>query len=193
MMLLIGSFHVIQGFVAIFDDDYYLVGKDGLSLQVSDSVWGWVHVGAGILVMCAAFGLFAGQSWARVVGVTLAVVSVFLNFGYMAAYPFWSAIGIVLDVFVIVALTVHGRVLATSRSANALDLNTDVNHQSDNVEEVPVVGTSRDHHGVFRHSSDSCMRDRRQQERTQAAAHPQLIGPQVGGGFVVGHLARPLN
>ena len=113
MMLFVGSFHVIQGLVALFNDEYYLVGKSGLAVQVDYTVWGWTHLIAGILVMCTGVGLLAGQLWARVVAVILVLVSMLLNFGFMAAYPFWSAIVIALDVVVIVALTVHGRELET--------------------------------------------------------------------------------
>ena len=113
MMLFVGSFHVIQGLVALFNDEYYLVGKSGLAVQVDYTVWGWTHLIAGILVMCTGVGLLAGQRWARVVAVILVLVSMLLNFGFMAAYPFWSAIVIALDVVVIVALTVHGRELET--------------------------------------------------------------------------------
>ena len=113
MMLFVGSFHVIQGLVALFNDEYYLVGKSGLAVQVDYTVWGWTHLIAGILVMCTGVGLLAGQRWARVVAVILVLVSMLLNFGFMAAYPFWSAIVIALDVVVILALTVHGRELET--------------------------------------------------------------------------------
>jgi sulfite exporter TauE/SafE len=65
MMVLIGSFHVIQGLVALFNDEYYLVGKSGLTVQVDYTVWGWTHIVAGVLIMCAGFGLLAGQMWAR--------------------------------------------------------------------------------------------------------------------------------
>jgi hypothetical protein len=50
----------------------------------------------------------AGQTWARVVGVILAVVSAIVNVAFLAAYPVWSTIIIALDVFVIYALIVHG-------------------------------------------------------------------------------------
>jgi hypothetical protein len=47
--------------------------------------------------------------WARVVGVILAVVSIALNFAFFAAYPWWSAMIIAIDVLVIWALVVHGQ------------------------------------------------------------------------------------
>jgi hypothetical protein len=109
MMVMVGTFHMIQGLVALFKDEYYLVGKSGLTVEVDYTGWGWTHLIAGAIVFAAGLGLFAGQMWARVIGVILAVVSAVLNFAFIAAYPFWSTIVIALDVFIIYALTAHGR------------------------------------------------------------------------------------
>jgi len=52
--------------------------------------------------------VFAGQVWARTVGVVAALVSAIINVSFLAAYPLWSMTMIALDVVVILALTVHG-------------------------------------------------------------------------------------
>jgi hypothetical protein len=109
MMVMVGTFHMIEGLIALFKDEYYLVAKSGLTVEVDYTAWGWTHLIAGAIVFAAGLGLFAGQMWARVVGVILAVVSALLNFAFIAAYPFWSSIVIAMDVLVIYALTAHGR------------------------------------------------------------------------------------
>jgi hypothetical protein len=109
MMLLIGFFHIIEGFVAILDPDYFLVTDNGLTVHLDYTAWGWTHLIAGVIIGCAGLALFLGQMWARVVGVALAGISALLNFAFIAAYPFWCLTVIALDVFVILALTVHGR------------------------------------------------------------------------------------
>ena len=114
MMLMVGIFHAIQGLIALFSADYYLVGAGGLAVQVNFSTWGWVHLIGGIVIILAGVGVFTGQTWARVVGVVLAVASAVLNFAFIAAYPFWSMIMIAVDVFIIYALCVHGRAMKTS-------------------------------------------------------------------------------
>lgn len=108
MMLMLGTFHAIQGFVALFRDEYYLVGTNGLTVHVDYTTWGWVHLVAGVLVLAAGAGVIAGQVWARVVGVLFAFLSAIINIGFLAAYPIWSAMMIVIDVLVIWALIVHG-------------------------------------------------------------------------------------
>ncbi len=108
MMTMLGVFHIVQGFVALFNDEYFLVGPSGLVVNVDYTAWGWTHIIAGIVVLVAGFCVFAGQMWARVVGTMVALVSAIVNLGFLAAYPIWSMMMIALSVVVILALTVHG-------------------------------------------------------------------------------------
>jgi hypothetical protein len=108
IMLMLGSFHVIQGLVALFQDEYFLVGKSGLTVNVDFTTWGWIHVIGGIIIAAAGLALFTSKVWARTIGVILALGSAIVNVGFLSAYPIWSAIMIGFDVLVIWALTVHG-------------------------------------------------------------------------------------
>jgi hypothetical protein len=108
MMIMLGGFHIIQGLVALFNDKYFLVGSSGLVLSLDFTTWGWIHLVAGVVVVVAGVCVFAGQVWARTVGVVVAMLSALLNLGFLAAYPVWALILIALDVVVIMALTVHG-------------------------------------------------------------------------------------
>ena len=53
MMIVVGGLHIFQGLVALFDDDYYQVGNNGLTIHLDYNAWGWTHVIFGVLV-CAA-------------------------------------------------------------------------------------------------------------------------------------------
>jgi hypothetical protein len=112
IMLLVGAFHVLQGLVALFKDDYYAVSSSGLIVNVSYTTWGWVHVVGGVIIVAAGAGLFTGKMWARVLGVAMACVSAVVNVGFLAAYPLWSALVIFMDIAIIMALTVHGSAMA---------------------------------------------------------------------------------
>ena len=108
MMVMLGTFHAIQGLVAIFRDEYFLVGPNGMSLNLDFTAWGWVHLLGGIVVIAAGLGVLTGKMWARSVAVLLALASSILNIGFLAAYPIWSVTMIAVDILVIWALTVHG-------------------------------------------------------------------------------------
>ena len=109
MMILLGTFQAIQGFVAIFDDGYYGVTESGLVVNVDYTVWGWTHLLLGVLIVIAGIGVLAGNLAARTVAVLLAGLSAIANMLFIEAYPIWSIIVITVDVLVIYALTVHGR------------------------------------------------------------------------------------
>jgi hypothetical protein len=111
IMILVGAFHVIQGLVALFKDDYYAVGSSGLVLNVDYTAWGWIHIVGGVIVVAAGVALLSGKMWARVLGIAMACASAILNVGFLAAYPIWSALVIFMDIAIIMALTVHGSVM----------------------------------------------------------------------------------
>jgi hypothetical protein len=108
LMVLVGVFHIIDGLVALFEDDYFLVGRSGLVVNVDFTAWGWVHLIAGAVIVVAGCVVFTGKVWARAIGVLLAMASAIVNVGFLAAYPLWSATMITIDMLVIWALTVHG-------------------------------------------------------------------------------------
>jgi hypothetical protein len=110
MMILTGLFQIVQGSVAVVNEEFLRVRSGGLLVDVGWTPWGWTWLLLGFLVIAAAVGVLLGQLWARVVGVVLAGVSLLLNFAFLATYPVWSLVVIVVDVFIIFALTVHGAV-----------------------------------------------------------------------------------
>lgn len=109
MMLMMGAFQIIEGVVALFNDEYYLVTRNGLIVSLDYTAWGWTHLIIGLIAVGAGIGVLLGQMWARVVGIIIAVVSALANIAFLSAYPVWSTIVIATDVLVIYALTVHGR------------------------------------------------------------------------------------
>lgn len=110
MMILIGVFQGVAGLVALVNDNFYLATREYL-FQFDITTWGWIHLILGIVVALAGVGLLAGRSWARVVGIILAVLSAIANFMFLPHHPLWALLVIALDVLVIWALAAHGREL----------------------------------------------------------------------------------
>ena len=107
MMMLIGGFHAIAGLAALFEDEFFVVGANYV-YDVDVTAWGWIHLLLGVIVFAAGLGAFAGQTWARVVGIALAMLSAFANFFFIPYYPIWSILIIALDIAVIWALARYG-------------------------------------------------------------------------------------
>ena len=115
MLIMVGLVHVVQGLVALLDDEKYLVTQGGLLVNVDFTAWGWVHLVLGIVAGLTGVGLLTGNTVARIVGVGIAGLSALVNLAFMSAYPVWSIIAIALDVVVIYAIVVHGREVRSQR------------------------------------------------------------------------------
>ena len=114
MMIMAGVWQALAGLVALFENEFYVATRNYL-FEFDATSWGWIHLLLGVIVGLAGLGLLAGQTWARVVGIVLAVLSAIANFLFIPYYPFWSMLIIAVDVFVIWALAAHGRALAQDR------------------------------------------------------------------------------
>ena len=104
MLILVGIFNVIDGIAAIANSDY-LVNQ---LLFANLDAWGWFFLIWGGLQLCAGFAVYAGSTWAGIVGVVSAFGNAIAQLSWARAYPVWSIAAIVLDVLIIYALVVHG-------------------------------------------------------------------------------------
>jgi len=117
MMMFLGGFHMFVGLVALFRHTEIAFPTSGLTIQVSFTQWGWLHLIAGALVFVAGLGLFTGRMWARVLGVILVAISAFVNFAWATIYPFWSITLLAIDFFVLYALIAHGAEMKVAKEA----------------------------------------------------------------------------
>ncbi len=108
MMIVAGGFQTLAGLVAIFEDEFYVRTPNYL-LEFDATSWGWVHLLLGLLLLFAGLAVLNGKVWGRTIGVILAVLSALANFAFIPYYPFWSITVVAVDIFVIWALTAHGR------------------------------------------------------------------------------------
>ncbi len=110
LLVIAGVFGIIQGFVALFSDSYFLATEGGL-LIFDYTSWGWIHMGIGVLLLAAGSGVLAGQTWAIVTGVIIASANAIAQLAFLSAYPVWGVMVIALDVMIVYALATHGRYL----------------------------------------------------------------------------------
>ena len=108
MMLLLGSLHALSGFLALFEEDRYVVAPSGLLIDVDYTAYGIVHLALGITMVMAGWGLMFRRTWARVVTVIVALVSAVFNWVFLPAYPAWYALMIGLDVLIIWTVIMRG-------------------------------------------------------------------------------------
>ena len=108
ILMVVGVFQALAGLTAIVNDEVFITAEDYL-LKLDTTGWGWIHLILGVVLFLAGLGLLQGQMWARTIAVILAALSAIANFLWLPIQPWWSIIIIALDVFVIWAVTAHGR------------------------------------------------------------------------------------
>lgn len=113
MMIIAGVFGAIEGLVALFRNEIYVAGPRYL-FAFDLTSWGWIHLIVGIVVAAAGVAVMSGRLWGRIVGITIAVLSMLANFLFIPYYPVWSLLIIALNVFVIWALCVYNREAAAA-------------------------------------------------------------------------------
>lgn len=105
ILTLLGTLNAIQGFLALFDDGFFVVPREDDLLLVDFTAWGVIMLVWGALLVAAGLSVAAGKTWARWFAVLIASLNVIAQIGFLSAYPIWSAIMILLDILVIFALT----------------------------------------------------------------------------------------
>lgn len=111
MMVVLGLWWIIAGLVAIFEESFFIITEEWI-FKFDVTTWGWIHLLLGLVVLFAGYGLFVAATWARVVGVIVAVIAGVIAFSWMPYYPVWGVLLVVASVAVIWAITVHGEDIA---------------------------------------------------------------------------------
>jgi hypothetical protein len=106
MLVLAGFYQVMMGLVAVLNQDFY-VATPNYVFAFDAGLWGWIHLVLGAVVIGAGLGVLSGQTWGRVVGIVLAIISALQAFAFIPYHPIWSLVVIALAVMVIWALTMR--------------------------------------------------------------------------------------
>lgn len=121
LLIVAGALQVLEGVSAVEADDVIVVGPQYI-YQWDPVGWGVVHIVIGALLVAVAGALFTGRTWARLIAIGLAALSIVANFLWLPHNPWWSVLIIALDAYLIWALaTWHHHTPAT----NDADLHSD--------------------------------------------------------------------
>jgi hypothetical protein len=108
LLIVVGFLNIMDGLVAITQANQ-VASKVTNQLPLTSNVktWGWIVLIIGIIVILAGFGLLAGSTWARVVGILVASVNLIVQLAWLPHNSFWSFTMILLDIIVIYGIAVH--------------------------------------------------------------------------------------
>ena len=99
LLIVVGLFHLVQGFAAIFSDGGFTTAK-GYFLGSDGSKWGWAHLLLGVAAVAAGVALRQRAEWARGVAVVVATISMFAAFLWIPYQPLAAVVILALDFFV---------------------------------------------------------------------------------------------
>lgn len=118
LMIVIGSFHAIEGLVALLAPARLFITTSGLFLLDVEH-WGVTLLCWGILVLIGGGIYLVGASWARPLAFTLAVLNGFGQLVWISEAP-WLSVGMMLASVVLIAALVlagHGGARAQAHPA----------------------------------------------------------------------------
>jgi hypothetical protein len=104
MLLVTASVEVLQGVEAIRGGGELLATSGDEVYEIDLTVWGWIHVVIGILLVAVAVGILGRRSWGQVTGLVVAGLSMLANFAFLPYYPWWSVVSIAFGALVVWAL-----------------------------------------------------------------------------------------
>jgi hypothetical protein len=109
MILIAGTFNVIDGLVGITQTSY-IERYTGGQLPVTNNVktWSWIVLIIGAVMILAGFLIFVGNMFGRIVGVAVASINAIVQLAYMQHNTFWSFMIILVDILIIYGLVAHG-------------------------------------------------------------------------------------
>lgn len=106
MLLLAGTFNVIDGIVAISKSRFY--AADAVYVFSDLNTWGWIVLVLGVILLAAAWSVVAGGQWGRWFGVAAAGINGIGQLMFVPAYPWWSLAAFAVDVLIIYGLCAYG-------------------------------------------------------------------------------------
>ncbi len=105
LLMIAGILDIVYGIAAVGNASFF--ASDTQYVFSSLHTWGWITIILGVIELTAAFSLFAGGTYGRIIGIMAAMlgaIGALLNVG--GAHPWWA-----LGIFVICLVCIHGLVV----------------------------------------------------------------------------------
>jgi hypothetical protein len=102
LLMIVGTLNVFYGIAAVANSSFYVAGERFVFGSLH--TWGWITIILGVIQFTAAFSLFAGNLYGRVIGLfaaSLGAIEALANVG--GPHPWWS-----LGVFAVCLWVIHG-------------------------------------------------------------------------------------
>ncbi len=106
-LALAASSNLVYGITMLVNSDWIVITPEAL-VRFDLTTVGVTYLIFAAVKFFVALGVFAGELWARAVGITIAALNMLTQFAFMSLYPAWSWFVIIVDAVIIYGLAVHG-------------------------------------------------------------------------------------
>jgi hypothetical protein len=106
LLLIGGVLNVVYGIAAIGDSSFFV--NDQKYIISNLNTWGWVTLILGVIQLFAAFSLWSGNLYGRIIGIGAAGLSAIGALLSIPAYPFWSLAIFAIDIVIIHQIATRG-------------------------------------------------------------------------------------
>jgi hypothetical protein len=106
MLFMVGVLNIIYGIAAIGDSSFFI--QDQKYILSNLSTWGWLTLVLGLLQIGAAFSLWSGNLYGRIVAIIATSLGAIGALMTLPAYPFWSLAIFALNIIVLHQVAMHG-------------------------------------------------------------------------------------
>ncbi len=107
MTVIAGLANLIFALTLLLKDDWIVITPEAL-IRFDLTTVGVIYLVFAAFQLFVAMGIFHGDLWARVLGMTGAAMNVLAQMSFMSVYPAWSWLIIIIDGLIIYGLAVHG-------------------------------------------------------------------------------------
>ena len=105
MLFIVGVLNIIYGIAAIGDSKFFI--QDQKYILSNLNTWGWVTLLLGLLQLGAAFSLWAGGLYGRIVAIIATSLGAIGALMSIPGYPFWSLAIFALNIIVLYQVTMY--------------------------------------------------------------------------------------
>ena len=105
MLFITGVLNIIYGIAAIGDSSFFI--QDQKYILSNLNTWGWVTLLLGLLELGAAFSLWSGNIYGRIIAIVAASLGAVAALLSIPAYPFWSLAIFALNIIVLYQVTMY--------------------------------------------------------------------------------------
>jgi hypothetical protein len=112
LLAIAGFLDIIWGIAGISDSKFFTANSTYIVSSLH--TWGWVTVIIGVIQLIAAFSLFSGGGFGRVIGIIAASLAAFDALALTGSTPFWG-----ICVFALAIVVIYQLVKAPERAETA--------------------------------------------------------------------------